>query len=1170
MATIPYIDSGAQITADLMNVIWSEFDRRMDITMGGDGTGTGKSWLLFQDSPNASYISTITGKRFFFTSITTFGRSKDIAGVSSPNYNHATYTAAVAAASEYTTNDHFNKIVYLTGGGLTGTLLDDSLEAHKKVTVDATPESCWVWENGAVYPQRRHRFAVAEFIFEDPHGSAVTIPNTYDKYQYFRLHNLNPFSITVTFTAFPGQVDYAVTIPAYGCRCCQRRPGEQMQGGYNYFWKFMPDDPRSITTKPFGGNAPSQTMRVNNVWNPALIFEIIELFSERGQPGLADAAGLTSVRMIRDPHVIYTLGQALWGDFFGDPSSGSTILGDLLHHKGAVDYIYRNLAGPWNRVSGFFEGYSNLASLSAMGLTVVSGGGSVTLQGTLGGEFNDIVTPGTNLLFTTPGTVVTSAEVSAARTIRHKQPDAMDGANVLYNEMYLPADKVTSGAGAGEIPNVTGYLTPIFDADGNVSGSSSSTVSYTQYAVQGYTTSDETATLDPTADTVTSALTFNTFGRVALNGTNQDSAVAMLQNRRAVLTIFGPMFLWEQKYDFVASAYMGSAFTLREPTPGRPYAEIVSSKIVDHRYIVWGGYGFEPFPYRDKLTGAYNGTHGGFMNPRRTRAVNAFGAGPTHPNYAHEIYGPDGSDFTINAPLAREASSIRLLYVPSYVVPGGGYMPMWNSADGLHEYDQLTRLWDDGTYDSLRVNLQSGTPGTSYMPRVKMMRETYNTMASWVNSCVKARPFNWYDFWHYLPATSEKGPYRPVAATVYDNNLSTGGSAGSRGILGTTVRPINQYCSFESGSFEHHLFSTIGVPIKTDADLPASFLSALATTMPQYRFRGSYDVFVDAVTSLGGSNYQYKMHNTLNTVAQVSATTSSSYTTYKVGQHNAPDVFDAAPPSWPGPGSPDDDKLDVSGYLWVTISDVKTVAEAMGFKFIFEEQSIPLKYQELAAGGSGAYSTIVSSTPYYYETETTATPRTVGFYQNRPYGFNLITDAFFPLAYDSLRPRFVPTTSGADWKRDLQLFPVVVGDQQPGDVETYAIGASSAWFIFEFTDATTVLGQISGTTLNPAVYYKRAYMQQIAASAGLTVGSGAFSIPTPWFAPTTNTYSLDSLPGNARATFALGTTVIPLAVSGAYSGESFTPFSTGNNLIAPASGKAHEILPWRDIYADLS
>lgn len=1153
VATLAYIGDGQRVTASRMNTLWAEFDRKMTVTMDG------KSWLMWDASilGKGEQIVPFLGKKFFFTDITTFGRSKDWAGASNPNYNHSVFSAVVAAGTELGA-DHAKKIVTVDVPALD---LDESLEAHRRSTLnaDGNPEDYWVWQDGKDMPQRLHRYAVAELVFEEEGTTSWTIPKEYNKYQYFRCHNLNAVSITVTFEALPGLQTFSIAIPAYGCNCVQRRPAGQLEAGYNYFFKFKPGDPRSLTTVSFGGNLACETMRVNNVWNPALLYEIVELFSQREGLGLGDA--INPVRMIRDPHVVYDISH-LYRGYFADPAVGSTLLGDVLHHKGTLHYNYRDSGGTTQRVLGKFNGYGNLASLTGMGLTVVASGTGVTIQGTLGNEFNDVVTPGTNLLYGDAGEVVTAAEISSARAIEHSQPIPWD-ANPFYSEMFLPV-VVATGTTTAQYRDFT------VTADNTVGFDPGVDVSYSGKLI---TTAapDETDVLYPHADTVETALLFNTFGVVVLNGTNQNCDARTLQNRRMVLTIFGPMMLWEEKYDFMASAVEGSIFSQSSRpiiSPGRPYCRRDGSgKLVEHHYALWGGYGWPEYPTRGALPrGTFNGATGAFIGPRRTRSANELLFGGKHPNYGQAIDGPNGEDFTV-IPLDREETEIRLLFTPGYESPAAGHMPVWESKDQLIEYER-----EEVDYDALRPNMQATEVTSHWMPRVKMLREHYNTMASWVNSIVKARPFSWSDFTHYLAATSESGNGVAQLVQTYDGApLSTEAPpVGTRGILGTSIRPIGQYCSFEPDSFLHHLFTALGVTIKDETNLPSSFLAALSADAYRKYFHGTYTEVLDSVTNIGTNLWDYKSHKRIDSISQLVVDEHPGFGVlpyHKIGQHNATLVFDATNPSWPSTGTPGDDTIVVEDYLWVTIPDVRSKAEAMGLKFFFEEVSLPLALVEFTVGDS--FTKLIGDGYFVHNTVNTATPATPGDVSTQPFGDNPIVDniqgtEMFP--YDVTRVRFVPSTTSPEWKRDLQ-FNRLVADVLPADVHAGPIGAWN--WVIHYHSTTDYDRQEYWNNQDTAQFaYKWCQLVQIAAN-GYSIQSGTFRVPVPWFTYSSSDFSLQS-DDNARARSFLDNRVYPFVAAGSYSTETFEAFGSGSNFVEPlGAGVCTEVLQWSDVFVNL-
>lgn len=214
---------------------------------------------------------------------------------------------------------------------------EQSLAAHSvmyQAPRDAK-EFRYYLQDGATTPEKHLNFALAEIIMEGV--LAVNIPSSWDKYSCFRVHNLNPKPATLTFDE-----DYAVTLDPFQCVTVRRDWNgsgyENYRAGYNYFFKYEGGDPRSYwffptsgTTIGSGGRA-SNSMQANNLTNPACLFDWIQYFQRT-----PDAS--TIFASLNDDPTVQCDISAFYKNLFGDPSNPSTLVGDLLHHKGDIMII---------------------------------------------------------------------------------------------------------------------------------------------------------------------------------------------------------------------------------------------------------------------------------------------------------------------------------------------------------------------------------------------------------------------------------------------------------------------------------------------------------------------------------------------------------------------------------------------------------------------------------------------------------------------------------------------------------------------------------------------------------------------------------------------------------------------------------------------------------------
>ena len=263
-----------------MNAVWGEFDRKLTKILSG------KSFLLARGQ---QFAPNLMGKIFYFCAdrtqtvysprapgfITgTWGVVYNPDGTRSFSsdampipYDHQVFVNALAAVEadiaanpSHATWDDTNRIVTVpvipnsayaftnpAYGSLPcelGTramgLCDHSLAAHTILHQgprDASPVAYFVQEQGAV-PEKRYKFALAEIVVEGL--TTLDIPDSYDKYNCFRIHNLSMEPLTVTFGSH-----YTVELEPYGCACVRRDSvTENYRQGFTYFFKFEKGDPR--------------------------------------------------------------------------------------------------------------------------------------------------------------------------------------------------------------------------------------------------------------------------------------------------------------------------------------------------------------------------------------------------------------------------------------------------------------------------------------------------------------------------------------------------------------------------------------------------------------------------------------------------------------------------------------------------------------------------------------------------------------------------------------------------------------------------------------------------------------------------------------------------------------------------------------------------------------
>lgn len=380
-----YLDGGESVNHSGMNSLFGAFDNKMSTMLAGvDSHGVsepGKSFILAFNETLAgnegAYTSVelnrLMGKTFFFLSGPSVysrivpGFVDNGLGNAGESYDHTIFASGVAAATiiETDSNNHIVTIDKLgtdaDGNIQTGTwwndighdhnhyvsLFDYSLEAHT-IDVSGTPHYIRERYTGSSVPQgtfdcvpeKKLEMGLAEIIVEGP--TSVVIETAWNKYRCWRVHNLSQNPVTITIHGQP------FTVPRWGCKTIRKLANGSFRSPYYYFVEFQAGDPlfywfwRTTMSNPYAtgsgayanldGNNTQPTacnsMYANNLSNPAVLHDWIDSLS-RNKHGTRNAC------IIRDPTQICD-SYDRYSDYYGDPSNGATIVGDLIHHKGKL------------------------------------------------------------------------------------------------------------------------------------------------------------------------------------------------------------------------------------------------------------------------------------------------------------------------------------------------------------------------------------------------------------------------------------------------------------------------------------------------------------------------------------------------------------------------------------------------------------------------------------------------------------------------------------------------------------------------------------------------------------------------------------------------------------------------------------------------------------------
>lgn len=330
-----------------MNTLWAEMD-----TIAGKALDN-KSCLLVLDHTDRELFGqpfySFTASNHTSSDYTTF-RGAIGAGsgkvVSVSTHDQASYDTAAAGAT-ITATDTTN-LYAKTADTLN---LEKSLKAHTRAVGSDT---LFLWEARLPHPCKVWRYAVAEIIIGD-HSGTFTFDDSWNQFNFFRIHNLTQSTVTVNFGSGP---HHSFTIDKNSQRCVRR---DSVSSGYDssyaYVWKVKKDDPRFLKFTSHDGSL-AQTMEANNVTNPSWLYK---LFDELAAVGFIHL----------DPHTWTDIGSDYQAASILPAITSSTIAGDLVYTRGNWSRAYQASSGGGFTTSNFnFLGFSNLQSiLTAYGIT---------------------------------------------------------------------------------------------------------------------------------------------------------------------------------------------------------------------------------------------------------------------------------------------------------------------------------------------------------------------------------------------------------------------------------------------------------------------------------------------------------------------------------------------------------------------------------------------------------------------------------------------------------------------------------------------------------------------------------------------------------------------------------------------------------------------------------
>ena len=932
MAVIPYVDGATPIDAARWNTLFSAFDAKLTTVFDG------KTPLLLGAIPDE-----ICGKVFVFAPDEASRTYSNLMG--GLVYDHQVFVDGLADFddSELFMWDADKHIVCLKrnvdqsfrdaiglppepapGLGPEDGFFDQSLQAHTR-DIDGTPH--YVLEprvHNIFIPEKKWNYGQAEILL-DGGTTSVTWDAAWDKYAFLRFHNLHSTAATITFPAtatFPGLV---LTIPRWATRCVRRKDGIY-SAGFHYLQRMESGDPRMIHY-PNERQTPWGSQGSNNVFSLKVIHDWL-----MGVTQPTAGWGLRGPRLMLDPELLHDITSLYAGKQFAQPNDNA-LIGDLLIHAGMLLSIKTDALGAITEQKVLFNGFAIMPQrFGPAGIGVTDNDdGTFTLESTdPDAVHHELWGITTNLLATNPVGSADGYDVHPGVDLKAGFTTANHGPNVQPT-IHPLVQQVTSNTyqwntlgteSGGDVP-----LAGVDDVELNVDKSAPGEIYSASSPIQmGAWTVADVKSLEVYGTGADGPLN-NERGSYASSNLRLSEGGVLLTWRRNLslnwlLTgapgdprpsidsgffqgIDATIGTWDQKVSVSFSGVtVTSGFTFRNwgwPEPGLP-------DFLDCRL----GYRFYADTPADPLFIYDSDTD------TKIEAANLH----HHPNIINETENTDGKDWEIDPDIdedaeVRDISILRPISL-GQIEPN----PLDPAADqyifgGYLAPDILRELLDDQkagytTYAANRVAWLANTQQVKFrIVRRNLVREDYNYLASLINACTKARPFVFSDFLPWSDVGLGSGDFKEHL----------------EGLYGGPFFPATMYASFPEGGDLHNLYSSLGVPIKTKADLPSDLQAVKNTLQKQFNVKTAYDIAWEYLSTepwgAGLVKHHYTHHWT------VGDTTIENFATIPGSSLFDPAIFE-------GPGGSDD-------FFWVTSADVQALAESMGFKFWMERLTIPYK-----------------------------------------------------------------------------------------------------------------------------------------------------------------------------------------------------------------------------------
>ncbi len=802
---VNYLTGDESPTAAKMNELWAEADSILDKSLDGKSTfllhnqGVGGGITDIKSAPPTLF----KGTTFAWTTggTHTAGSTSVLFSAFATVPTHHSQSSYDTAADAATVSTYSPDGYAHLAGSSTPNLIN-SLKIH---TRDSGGTDYHIWEYDQPAPEKEWKFGTCEILLALGSGASFIVPDTYLKYNCWKIHNLTDRTYTIYLDEYASPTD-TFTIPPYSQRCVRRISPNIYDFSYKYFFKVQSGDPRFLAFDSFDGSI-AQTMRANNITNPSFLNNIFEYAGHGDSPVSHEWNNSYETHWTRritfDPSTHNNVSSEYATAGYIPSISDSTVVGDLVYHKGLMSY--RKNAGSLTTGTIEFDGFSSLQSnVQAIGLdladSAITHNYDTNITGLSISEFR-IWPKTTNLLQVNDENAVRNMAAGNA-TI---QTNFLKPFNV---STLVPTAIPRSALSLATIAKTTGGAWP---SSGGVSRS---------YSGRTKTVGQLKTDLDSYSDST-------------------------VDNKSVILTTEGPYLLWRDKFNIKGSGnsegFLGGLSTdyrLSLITDGSDYQVAINQEWLialrlhsasyagtdpngQANYLFgytsgwptkWKGSAFNMVNYDHRHVVDAHKFHRMFEGPRKVRRYETAtaAAGTTkfkHNDFNNDPLGAEGADFLLadvgvltDTEVAFQTNDIDLKVSDDNFQGGEVNNPNYPRTvidDVMQEAEDAKAT----VYTSPAYFNPLPTPST--YSRLNLLKENYNDFAAAIKKASKIRPL----------AIDE----------VYFGNqklLPSTGYLFDFGGLG--MAPMELYEGFEVNSDKHDLYTALGVTIRDKSDFPSS------------------------------------------------------------------------------------------------------------------------------------------------------------------------------------------------------------------------------------------------------------------------------------------------------------------------------------------------------------